>query len=131
MVPEVQQKLCQTNINFLSSFKWFSKHVVGHCDLKPFKCVIFGCDMTFSTQNGLARHVPTHFNESRVRRACVITNEAAKQANLTSPSSSSNIACSTSIDGDNQQEDPEEKTKESKLKQFIDHSTSFSSKHLL
>ena len=61
------------------SFKWLSKHVLRHCDLKPFKCVIMGCDMTFSTQNGLARHVPTHFNESRVRRACVLTSETAKK----------------------------------------------------
>ena len=61
------------------SFKWLQKHVIGHCDLKPFKCVIFGCDMTFVTQNGLARHVPTHFNENRVRRACVITSEAVSK----------------------------------------------------
>lgn len=61
------------------SFKWLSKHVMRHCDLKPFKCVILGCDMTFSTQNGLARHVPTHFNESRVRRACVLTSETSKK----------------------------------------------------
>ena len=91
------------------SFKWLSKHVLRHCDLKPFKCVILGCDMTFSTQNGLARHVPTHFNESRVRRACVLTNEAAKKEELnktkrqlsaslsTCSESSSGTFCSSSI----------------------------------
>ncbi|XP_066931132.1 uncharacterized protein [Clytia hemisphaerica] len=69
-------------LNQSCSFKWLSKHVLRHCDLKPFKCVILGCDMTFSTQNGLARHVPTHFNESRVRRACVLTHEAARKEEL-------------------------------------------------
>ena len=53
------------------SWKWLSKHVTRHCDLKPFKCVINGCDMAFVTQNGLARHVPTHFNECKIRRSCV------------------------------------------------------------
>ena len=31
------------------SYKWLSKHVLRHCDMKPFKCVIFGCDMAFVT----------------------------------------------------------------------------------
>jgi len=81
------------------SFKWLSKHVIRHCNLKPFKCVILGCDMTFSTQNGLARHVPTHFNESRVRRACVITSEAAKREEADKPRRSLNTSldsCSSS-----------------------------------
>ena len=55
------------------SFKWLSKHVLSHCDVKPFKCVLHGCDMAFASQSGLARHVPTHFNENKVRRTCVLT----------------------------------------------------------
>uniref|UniRef100_T2MBM4 Zinc finger protein AEBP2 n=1 Tax=Hydra vulgaris TaxID=6087 RepID=T2MBM4_HYDVU len=54
-----------------SSYKWLITHVLRHFDLKPFKCVIHGCDGSFATQNGLARHVPTHFNNGKVRRACV------------------------------------------------------------
>ena len=56
------------------SHKWLLTHVLRHCDVKPFKCVIHGCDGSFATQSGLARHVPTHFNDGKVRRACVTNN---------------------------------------------------------
>ncbi|XP_077981966.1 zinc finger protein AEBP2-like [Glandiceps talaboti] len=46
------------------SHTWLTKHVLYHNGGKPFKCVISGCNATFGSCNGLARHVPTHFNES-------------------------------------------------------------------
>jgi len=74
-------KNCKFGNQASCSFKWLSRHVLGHCDIKPFKCVIHGCDMGFSTQNGLARHVPTHFNERNVRRTCVISNKYSQADN--------------------------------------------------
>ena len=48
------------------SYKWLFKHVnihTGHS--KSFNCVIDGCELSFATRNGLARHVPSHFNYAR------------------------------------------------------------------
>lgn len=64
------------------SFKWLSKHALSHCDVKPFKCVLHGCDMAFASQSGLARHVPTHFNENKVRRTCVLTSRYTAPSNF-------------------------------------------------
>ncbi|XP_068711296.1 zinc finger protein AEBP2-like [Montipora foliosa] len=47
------------------SHSWLSKHVNVHTGAKPFKCMISGCALTFSSREGLARHVPSHFNDSR------------------------------------------------------------------
>ena len=47
------------------SHSWLSKHVNAHTGAKPFKCMISGCPMTFSSREGLARHVPSHFNDSK------------------------------------------------------------------
>ena len=47
------------------SHSWLSKHVNAHTGVKPFKCMISGCSMTFSSREGLARHVPSHFNDSK------------------------------------------------------------------
>lgn len=74
------------------SYKWLLKHVLRHCDMKPFKCVIFGCDMAFVTQNGLARHVPTHFNEGKVRRTCVMTNTSEASQHWESPKVKKSLA---------------------------------------
>lgn len=47
------------------SHSWLSKHVNAHTGVKPFKCMISECSMTFSSREGLARHVPSHFNDSK------------------------------------------------------------------
>lgn len=47
------------------SHSWLSKHVNAHTGVKPFKCMISGCSLTFSSREGLARHVPSHFNDSK------------------------------------------------------------------
>ncbi|XP_002734488.1 zinc finger protein AEBP2-like [Saccoglossus kowalevskii] len=43
---------------------WLTKHVLFHSGGKPFKCVIGGCHASFGSYHGLARHVPTHFNDN-------------------------------------------------------------------
>ena len=45
------------------SHSWLAKHVNTHTGDKPFKCMISGCHLSFSSQEGLARHVPSHFKE--------------------------------------------------------------------
>ena len=47
------------------SHSWLSKHVNAHTGVKPFKCMISGCPLSFSSREGLARHVPSHFNDSK------------------------------------------------------------------
>lgn len=47
------------------SHTWLAKHVNIHTGAKPFKCMISGCSMTFSSREGLARHVPSHFNDAK------------------------------------------------------------------
>lgn len=47
------------------SHSWLAKHVNAHTGVKPFKCMISGCSMTFSSREGLARHVPSHFNDTK------------------------------------------------------------------
>ncbi|XP_046845575.1 zinc finger protein AEBP2-like [Xenia sp. Carnegie-2017] len=46
------------------SLSWLTKHLESHVGVKPFKCIFEGCQMSFSTQTGLARHVPCHFKEN-------------------------------------------------------------------
>ena len=46
------------------SMTWLTKHLESHIGVKPFKCVIDGCPMSFSSHTGLARHVPCHFEDS-------------------------------------------------------------------
>ncbi|KAG7277630.1 hypothetical protein CRUP_025315 [Coryphaenoides rupestris] len=45
-----------------TSHSWLQRHMLTHSGDKPFKCVVGGCDATFASQGGLARHVPTHFS---------------------------------------------------------------------
>ncbi|EDV26905.1 Zinc finger protein AEBP2 [Trichoplax sp. H2] len=44
------------------SRNWLVQHVCKHTGDRLIKCLIDGCNMTFATQNGLARHVPSHFS---------------------------------------------------------------------
>ncbi|XP_029901195.1 zinc finger protein AEBP2 [Myripristis murdjan] len=45
-----------------TSQSWLQRHMLTHSGDKPFKCVVGGCNATFASQGGLARHVPTHFS---------------------------------------------------------------------
>lgn len=47
------------------SHSWLSKHMNSHTGDKPFKCMIDGCTMSFSSCEGLSRHVAGHFNEPK------------------------------------------------------------------
>ncbi|KAM9309284.1 zinc finger protein AEBP2 [Pholidichthys leucotaenia] len=45
-----------------TSQSWLQRHMLTHSGDKPFRCVVGGCNATFASQGGLARHVPTHFS---------------------------------------------------------------------
>lgn len=61
------------------SHSWLSKHINTHTGDKPFKCMISGCSLSFSSQEGLARHVPTHFNEPKPPKRQKTDNESPKK----------------------------------------------------
>ncbi|XP_041441695.1 zinc finger protein aebp2-like isoform X2 [Xenopus laevis] len=46
-----------------TSHSWLHRHMLTHSGDKPFKCVVGGCNASFASQGGLARHVPTHFSQ--------------------------------------------------------------------
>ncbi|XP_034638091.1 zinc finger protein AEBP2 isoform X2 [Trachemys scripta elegans] len=46
-----------------TSQSWLQRHMLTHSGDKPFKCVVGGCNASFASQGGLARHVPTHFSQ--------------------------------------------------------------------
>ncbi|KAK6314926.1 hypothetical protein J4Q44_G00144550 [Coregonus suidteri] len=58
-----------------TSQSWLQRHMVSHSGDKPFKCVVGGCNATFASQGGLARHVPTHFSSQS-------SNKLANQAKM-------------------------------------------------
>ncbi|XP_029598272.1 zinc finger protein AEBP2 isoform X1 [Salmo trutta] len=58
-----------------TSQSWLQRHMVSHSGDKPFKCVVGGCNATFASQGGLARHVPTHFSSQN-------SNKLANQAKM-------------------------------------------------
>ncbi|XP_070997115.1 zinc finger protein AEBP2-like isoform X1 [Oncorhynchus clarkii lewisi] len=58
-----------------TSQSWLQRHMVSHSGDKPFKCVVGGCNATFASQGGLARHVPTHFSSQN-------TNKLANQGKM-------------------------------------------------
>ncbi|XP_029008714.1 zinc finger protein aebp2-like isoform X2 [Betta splendens] len=45
-----------------TSQSWLQRHMLTHSGDKPFKCVVGGCNASFPSQGGLARHVPSHFS---------------------------------------------------------------------
>uniref|UniRef100_A0A3Q3BQ42 AE binding protein 2 n=1 Tax=Kryptolebias marmoratus TaxID=37003 RepID=A0A3Q3BQ42_KRYMA len=52
-----------------TSQSWLQRHMLTHSGDKPFKCVVGGCNATFASQGGLARHVPTHFSSQGSSKA--------------------------------------------------------------
>ncbi|XP_056455274.1 zinc finger protein aebp2-like isoform X2 [Gadus chalcogrammus] len=51
-----------------TSQSWLHRHMLTHSGDKPFKCVVGGCTASFSSQGGLARHVPSHFSQQSAAR---------------------------------------------------------------
>ncbi len=44
------------------SQSWLERHVLCHLGDKPFRCIVDGCGIRFTTQGALERHVNSHFN---------------------------------------------------------------------
>lgn len=44
------------------SKSWLDQHILTHSGDKPFRCIVDGCGIRFTTQGGLERHVNSHFN---------------------------------------------------------------------
>ncbi|XP_072310788.1 zinc finger protein aebp2-like isoform X2 [Eucyclogobius newberryi] len=68
-----------------TSQSWLQRHMLSHSGDKPFKCLVGGCTATFSSQGGLARHVPTHFSDhssSRVPGHSRAKDESPSKAGL-------------------------------------------------
>ncbi|XP_008287162.1 zinc finger protein AEBP2-like [Stegastes partitus] len=68
-----------------TSQSWLQRHMLTHSGDKPFKCVVGGCNATFASQGGLARHVPTHFSSqgsSKVSSQGKIKEESPSKAGL-------------------------------------------------
>ena len=45
-----------------SSKSWLDRHILTHSGDKPFRCIVDGCGIRFTSQGGLERHVNSHFN---------------------------------------------------------------------
>ncbi|XP_075907646.1 zinc finger protein AEBP2 isoform X2 [Nelusetta ayraudi] len=68
-----------------TSHSWLQRHMLTHSGDKPFKCVVGGCNATFASQGGLARHVPTHFSSqgsSKVSHQGRVKEESPSKAGL-------------------------------------------------
>uniref|UniRef100_A0A3Q3IMD7 C2H2-type domain-containing protein n=1 Tax=Monopterus albus TaxID=43700 RepID=A0A3Q3IMD7_MONAL len=68
-----------------TSQSWLQRHTLTHSGDKPFKCVVGGCNATFASQGGLARHVPTHFSSqgsSKVSSQGKLKEESPSKAGL-------------------------------------------------
>ncbi|XP_033888839.2 zinc finger protein AEBP2-like isoform X1 [Acipenser ruthenus] len=68
-----------------TSQSWLQRHMLTHSGDKPFKCVVGGCNASFASQGGLARHVPTHFsqqNSSKVSSQPKVKEESPSKACL-------------------------------------------------
>ncbi|XP_056605073.1 zinc finger protein AEBP2 isoform X2 [Triplophysa dalaica] len=68
-----------------TSHSWLQRHMLSHSGDKPFKCVVGGCNATFASQGGLARHVPTHFssqNSSKLSSQSKVKEESPSKASI-------------------------------------------------
>ncbi|XP_036373949.1 zinc finger protein AEBP2-like [Megalops cyprinoides] len=68
-----------------TSQSWLQRHMLTHSGDKPFKCVVGGCNASFASQGGLARHVPTHFsqqNSSKPSNQPKVKEESPSKAGL-------------------------------------------------
>ncbi|XP_062850703.1 zinc finger protein AEBP2 [Trichomycterus rosablanca] len=68
-----------------TSQSWLQRHMLSHSGDKPFKCVVGGCNATFASQGGLARHVPTHFssqNSSKLSSQAKLKEESPSKAGI-------------------------------------------------
>ncbi|XP_055789196.1 zinc finger protein aebp2-like isoform X1 [Salvelinus fontinalis] len=69
-----------------TSPSWLQRHMLTHSGDKPFKCVVGGCNASFASQGGLARHVPTHFSQqssSKLSGQSRLKEESPSKAGLT------------------------------------------------
>ncbi|KAK3576345.1 hypothetical protein CHS0354_039279 [Potamilus streckersoni] len=44
------------------SRSWLDRHILCHSGDKPFRCIVEGCGMRFTSQHSLERHVNSHFS---------------------------------------------------------------------
>ncbi|XP_063052814.1 zinc finger protein aebp2-like [Engraulis encrasicolus] len=68
-----------------TSQSWLQRHMLTHSGDKPFKCVVGGCNASFASQGGLARHVPTHFSQqssSKLSNQAKLKEESPSKAGL-------------------------------------------------
>ncbi|XP_024859451.1 zinc finger protein aebp2 isoform X2 [Kryptolebias marmoratus] len=68
-----------------TSQSWLQRHMLTHSGDKPFKCVVGGCNASFASQGGLARHVPSHFsqqNSSKMSSQARLKEESPSKAGL-------------------------------------------------
>ncbi|KAM7002183.1 zinc finger protein aebp2-like isoform 2-T2 [Tautogolabrus adspersus] len=68
-----------------TSQSWLQRHMLTHSGDKPFKCVVGGCNASFASQGGLARHVPSHFNQqssSKMSGQAKLKEESPSKASL-------------------------------------------------
>lgn len=68
-----------------TSQSWLQRHMLTHSGDKPFKCVVGGCNASFASQGGLARHVPSHFSQqssSKLSSQAKLKEESPSKAGL-------------------------------------------------
>nr|XP_057931967.1 zinc finger protein AEBP2-like isoform X2 [Doryrhamphus excisus] len=68
-----------------TSQSWLQRHMLTHSGDKPFKCVVGGCNASFASQGGLARHVPSHFSQqssSKMASQAKLKEESPSKAGL-------------------------------------------------
>lgn len=68
-----------------TSQSWLQRHMLTHSGDKPFKCVVGGCNASFASQGGLARHVPSHFSQqssSKLSNQAKLKEESPSKAGL-------------------------------------------------
>ncbi|KAL7402296.1 hypothetical protein ABVT39_012786 [Epinephelus coioides] len=68
-----------------TSQSWLQRHMLTHSGDKPFKCVVGGCNASFASQGGLARHVPSHFSQqssSKMSSQTKLKEESPSKAGL-------------------------------------------------